>query len=75
MKPRPAVVWPIAAAVCVFLVFGAPVILSGSATFAGYIKLDDTFTWLAFTDHVLAHVHSTSILAPSSYEATGQINL
>lgn len=68
-------VWPALAAVGVFLVFGAPVILSGSATFAGYIKLDDTSTWLAFTDHVLAHGHSVSGLAPSSYEATVQINL
>ncbi len=74
-KPRSSVAWPIAAAVGVFFVFGAPIVLSGSATFAGYIKLDDTSTWLAFTDHVLAHGHSTSMLAPSSYEATVQINL
>ena len=31
----------------VYAAFGAPVFLSGSATFAGYIKLDDTATWLA----------------------------
>ncbi|MBN8867755.1 MAG: hypothetical protein J0H98_09385 [Solirubrobacterales bacterium] len=67
--------WPALAALGVFLVFGAPVILSGSPTFAGYVKLDDTSTWLAFTDHVLAHGHSASGLAPSSYEATIQINL
>ncbi|MCB0871554.1 MAG: hypothetical protein KDB52_12035 [Solirubrobacterales bacterium] len=67
--------WPILAAVGVFFVFGAPVILSGSATFAGYVKLDDTSTWLAFTDHVLAYGHSVDGLAPSSYEATVQINL
>lgn len=67
--------WPVLAAVGVFFVFGAPVILSGSETFAGYIKLDDTSTWLAFTDHVLAHGHSASMLPPSSYEATIQINL
>ncbi|MCB0861333.1 MAG: hypothetical protein KDB54_11845 [Solirubrobacterales bacterium] len=75
LRPRSTVVWPVAAAVGVFFVFGAPVILSGSATFAGYIKLDDTSTWLAFTDHVLAHGHSVGGLAPSSYEATIQINL
>ena len=50
-------------------------IFSGEATFAGYVKLDDTSTWLAFTDHVLAHGHSVAGLAPSSYEATVQINL
>ena len=67
--------WPVAAAAGVFFVFGAPVILSGEATFLGYIKLDDTSTWLAFTDHVLTYGHSTAGLAPSSYEATVQINL
>jgi hypothetical protein len=75
LKPRSDLTWPILAAIGVFFVFGAPVILSGSATFAGYIKLDDTSTWLAFTDHVLAHGHSVAGLAPSSYEATVQINL
>ena len=75
LRPRSQLTWPILAAIGVFFVFGAPVILSGSATFAGYIKLDDTSTWLAFTDHVLAHGHSVGGLAPSSYEATIQINL
>ena len=74
-RPRSGLVWPIGAAVGVFLVFGSPVILSGEPTFAGYVKLDDTSTWLAFADHVLAHGHSASGLAPSSYEATIQINL
>jgi hypothetical protein len=40
-RPDP---WPVAVAVAVFCVFGAPVILSGQPTFAGYIKLDDTAT-------------------------------
>ncbi len=39
----------------VFRVFGAPVDLSGEPTFAGYIKLDDTATWLAMTDRVMEH--------------------
>ena len=67
--------WPVAAAAGVFFVFGAPVILSGDATFTGYIKLDDTSTWLAFTDHVLTYGHATDGLNPSSYEAVVQINL
>lgn len=67
--------WPVAGAVLVFFVYGAPVILSGDATFAGYVKLDDTSTWLAFTDHVLTYGHSTAGIPPSSYEATVQINL
>lgn len=75
LKLRSGWVWPAVGALGVFFVFGAPVILSGSATFAGYVKLDDTSTWLAFTDHVLAHGHSVTGLEPSSYEATIQINL
>jgi hypothetical protein len=67
--------WPVLAAAGVFLVYGVPVILSGEATFTGYIKLDDTATWLAFTDHVLTYGHSVAGLNPSSYEAVVQINL
>ncbi len=67
--------WPVIGAVLVFFVYGAPVILSGDATFAGYVKLDDTSTWLAFADHVLTYGHSTAGIPPSSYEATVQINL
>lgn len=67
--------WPIGGAIGVFIVFGAPVIFSGDATFAGYVKLDDTSTWLAFADHVLTYGHSTAGIPASSYEATVQINL
>ena len=42
----------LAAAAAVYLVFAAPVLFSGDATFAGYIKLDDTATWFALTDQV-----------------------
>jgi len=67
--------WPWLAAAGVYIVFGLPVILSGDATFTGYIKLDDTATWLAFTDHVLEYGRSVEGLAPSSYEAVIEINL
>jgi hypothetical protein len=62
--------WALAAALGVYAVFAAPVVVSGEATFAGYIKLDDTSTWLAMTDHVMEHGRSLAGLAPSSYEAT-----
>jgi hypothetical protein len=67
--------WAVAAALGVYLAFSAPVVLSGQATFAGYIKLDDTATWLAITDHVIAHGRDLHGLAPSSYEATLELNL
>ncbi len=71
---RPALA-PLAAFVVTAAVFGAPVIASGDPTFAGYIRLDDTATWLALTDRVLEHGRSLESLAPSSYEATLDFNL
>jgi hypothetical protein len=67
--------WATAAAIGVFVVFGAPVILSGHPTIAGWIKLDDSATWLAFTDRIMEHGRSLTGLAPSSYEATLGVNL
>jgi hypothetical protein len=57
------------AAATTFVAFGMPVLLSGQATFAGYIKLDDTATWLGLTDRVMDHGRSLAGLAPSSYWA------
>ena len=67
--------WAVAAVVGVFLVFAAPVVLSGHPTFTGYIKLDDTATWMAFVDQVMSHGRDLSGLEPSSYEATLRVNL
>jgi hypothetical protein len=60
--------WALVTALAVFAVFAAPIVLSGSATFAGYISLDDTATWLALTDHVMEHGRSLAGLAPSTYQ-------
>jgi hypothetical protein len=59
----------------VFASYGAPVLASGTPTFAGYIKLDDTATFLALVDRALDHGRSLAGLAPSSYEATLAVNL
>ncbi len=59
--------WPFLAALGALLVYGAPVLLSGSATFAGYVRLDDTATWLGITDQVMSHGRSLANLAPSTY--------
>ncbi len=71
-RPDP---WAAAAALGVFFVFGAPVILSGDPTFAGFIKLDDTATWLALTDQAMAHGHDLGSVEPSTYRATLDFNL
>jgi hypothetical protein len=62
--------WCLAAAVGTFAAFAAPVVLSGRATFAGYIKLDDTATYLAMLDRATQHGYDVAGLPPSTYEAT-----
>src|SRR5919204_4074361 len=66
LRPDP---WAVAAALGAFAVFAAPFVLSGEATFGGYIKLDDTASWLGITDRVMHQGASLHGLAPSSYEA------
>jgi len=61
-------VWPLAAAIGVFAVYAAPIVLSGRATFAGYITLDDTSTWLAIADRAIDHGRTLNGLAPSTYQ-------
>ena len=74
LRGRPPL-WAAGAAVAVFAVYAGPIVLSGEATFAGYIKLDDTATWLALTDRVMEHGRNLDGLAPSTYEATLDFNL
>jgi hypothetical protein len=54
----------------VFAVYAAPIVLSGSATWAGYVKLDDTATWLALVDRTLSAGHTLAGLPPSTYMDT-----
>jgi hypothetical protein len=60
----------VVAAVVVFAVYAAPIVLSGMATWAGYVKLDDTATWLALVDRTLTAGHTLSGLGPSTYRDT-----
>jgi hypothetical protein len=65
-RPNP---WAAIGAVAVFAAYAAPTVLSGQATFDGYVTLDDTSTWLAITDQVMQHGRSLAGLQPSTYEA------
>ncbi len=67
--------WALVAAGGVLAVYAAPIVLSGEATFAGFIKLDDTATWMAFTDQLMEHGRDLDGLAPSTYEATLSFNI
>jgi hypothetical protein len=79
LTDRPPQTWldpyATAAAAAAFLAAGAPVLASGRATFSGYVKLDDTATFLALTDRAFERGRDLHGLAPSSYEATLWVNL
>ncbi len=61
--------WALGTAIAVFAVFAAPVVLSGEATFAGYIKLDDTATYFAMTDRVMEHARD--LAGPRAVDVRG----
>jgi hypothetical protein len=78
LAPRRALAldgWGALAGLVAYLAYAAPTVLSGRATFAGYIKLDDTATYLAMLDRVESHGRDLSGLAPSTYEATLRTSL
>jgi hypothetical protein len=61
---------PALAALGAFAAYAAPIVLSGRATFAGYIKLDDGATFLAITDRAMEHARSLEDLPISTYLRT-----
>ena len=72
LRPPLALVAMLAALLCVY---AAPIVASGDATLAGYLKLDDTATWLAFTDRIMEHGRDLSGLPVSTYERTLEVNI
>ena len=60
--------WAVGAGVATYAVYAAPTVASGEATFAGYVKLDDTATYLGTLDYVLERGVQVTGLAPSTYE-------
>lgn len=61
--------WLTGSSVGVYAMFAAPVAFAG-VTFAGYIKLDDTATFLSFLDRATNHGYGAAGLNPSSYKST-----
>jgi hypothetical protein len=62
--------WGAAGALVVFAVFAAPVVLSGSVSFAGYTILGDTAVHFVLADRIATDGTSLSGLDPSSYRET-----
>ena len=67
LRPDP---WLAAAAVAVFLAFGAPVIASGQPTFAGYLALPDTSHQLALAQVLADHGPDWEALEPGSLRSS-----
>lgn len=66
-RPPAPGLWPAAAALGVFLIYAAPVVLSGSATFLGYTLLGDTSIHFTLIDWVMKHgFHAVPLGPPSS---------
>jgi hypothetical protein len=63
------------AALGVYVVYVAPVALSGDATFAGYTFLGDTSVHFALIDYITVHGTDIVDLAPSNYERVTQTQL
>lgn len=62
--------WAALAAAVVFVVFAAPVVLSGSASFAGYTILGDTAVHFVLADRIASDGTSLAGVEPSSYRQT-----
>ena len=67
LRPDPLLVL---AAVGVFLAFGAPVFMSGTPTFAGYLALPDTSHQLSIAWLLAHHGPDASVLDPSSIQSS-----
>jgi hypothetical protein len=52
----------------VLFLFALPFLVVGEATWAGFIRLDDTATWMAITDHVFEYGRGLGNLAPSTHQ-------
>jgi hypothetical protein len=65
--------WAVLAAAGVFAVFGAPVILSGEATFSGYQVTGDTGFQFVGVDYLLEQGRAMRVLPPSTYEFYAQV--
>jgi hypothetical protein len=63
----PPDIWAAACAGAVFAAYAAPIVLSGEATFAGYLIQEDIGTWLGLTDRIMEHGRSLSGLHDSTY--------
>ncbi len=67
--------WECGVAFGVYLLFALPFLIHGDPTVAGYIKLDDSGTFMALSDHVFEYGRGVGHLPISTHEETIAANL
>jgi hypothetical protein len=67
-RPRPEWGWPWVVGLAVFASLAAPSVLSGQASVAGYIKLDDSAIWLGLIAHLMEHGRDIAGVPPSTFQ-------
>jgi hypothetical protein len=67
-RPRPVLGWPWVVGAVVFASLAAPPLLSGQASVAGYIKLDDSAIWLGLIAHLMEHGRDIGMVPPSTFQ-------
>jgi hypothetical protein len=65
---RDAEPWALAALIAAFALVAGPSVLSGQASVAGYIKLDDSAIWLGLIAHFMEHGRDISMIPHSTYQ-------
>ncbi len=66
--------WPAIVALTSFASFAAPVAMSGQTSWAGWVKLDDSASWLAFTDRLMAAGKTMPEPVTSTFERLIDVN-
>lgn len=66
--------WPLAVGVGAFAFYAAPVAMSGRPTWAGWLKLDDTASWLGFTDWLMTEGKVLPAEMSSTFERLVDVN-
>lgn len=67
--------WETGIALAVFALFALPFVVHGDPTWAGYVKLDDSGTFMALSDHVFEHGRGVGQMPLSTHFRTVQENL
>ena len=66
--------WSTVAGLGAYAVYAAPILASGAATWAGWVKLDDGGSWLGFTDYLLTSGRTPPAELSSTFDRLISVN-